>query len=247
MEARMGMVAGLRQAWQILVLLAVFALGVWAKSSGILDDALRYQDDILYLARQHMELVAISGGLAVLIGVPLGVFLARTRFRILRSVIGQIVNLGTTIPTLAILAMAMTVLGLGLPSAVFGLTVLTLLPIVLNTVAGIESVPPALIEAARGMGMTNRQILFKVELPNALFVILAGLRTAFAINVGTVPLAFLIGGGGLGELIFTGIDLMEPGLLLAGAIPTALLAVLVDALIGQAQYWLVPRGVNPLR
>ena len=127
----------------------------------------------------------------------------------------------------------------------FGLTVLTLLPIVLNTVAGIESVPPALIEAARGMGMTNRQILFKVELPNALFVILAGLRTAFAINVGTVPLAFLIGGGGLGELIFTGIDLMEPGLLLAGAIPTALLAVLVDALIGQAQYWLVPRGVNP--
>jgi osmoprotectant transport system permease protein len=247
MEARMGMVAGLRQAWQILVLLAVFALGVWAKSSGILDDALKYQDDILYLARQHMELVAISGGLAVLIGVPLGVFLARAGFRILRSVIGQIVNLGTTIPTLAILAMAMTVFGLGLPSAVFGLTVLTLLPIVLNTVAGIESVPPALIEAARGMGMTNRQILFKVELPNALFVILAGLRTAFAINVGTVPLAFLIGGGGLGELIFTGIDLMEPGLLLAGAIPTALLAVLVDALIGQAQYWLVPRGVNPLR
>lgn len=243
----MGMVAGLRQAWQILVLLAVFALGVWAKSSGILDDALRYKDDILYLARQHMELVAISGGLAVLIGVPLGVFLARARFRILRSVIGQIVNLGTTIPTLAILALAMTVLGLGLPSAVFGLTVLTLLPIVLNTVAGIESVPSALIEAARGMGMTDRQILFKVELPNALFVILAGLRTAFAINVGTVPLAFLIGGGGLGELIFTGIDLMEPGLLLAGAIPTALLAVLVDALIGQAQYWLVPRGVNPLR
>jgi osmoprotectant transport system permease protein len=229
------------------VLLGVFALGIWAKSSGILDDALRYQDDILYLARQHMELVAISGGLAVLMGVPLGVFLARARFRILRSVIGQIVNLGTTIPTLAILALAMTVLGLGLPSAVFGLTVLTLLPIVLNTVAGIESVPPALIEAARGMGMTNRQILFKVELPNALFVILAGLRTAFAINVGTVPLAFLIGGGGLGELIFTGIDLMEPGLLLAGAIPTALLAVLVDALIGQAQYWLVPRGVNPLR
>jgi osmoprotectant transport system permease protein len=247
MDARMGMVAGLRQAWQVLVLLGVFALGVWAKSSGILDDALRYQDDILYLARQHMELVAISGGLAVLMGVPLGVFLARARFRILRSVIGQIVNLGTTIPTLAILALAMTVLGLGLPSAVFGLTVLTLLPIVLNTVAGIESVPPALIEAARGMGMTNRQILFKVELPNALFVILAGLRTAFAINVGTVPLAFLIGGGGLGELIFTGIDLMEPGLLLAGAIPTALLAVLVDALIGQAQYWLVPRGVNPLR
>jgi osmoprotectant transport system permease protein len=97
------------------------------------------------------------------------------------------------------------------------------------------------------MGMTGTQILFRVELPNALFVILAGLRTALAINVGTVPLAFLIGGGGLGELIFTGIDLMEPTMLLAGAIPTALLAILVDLLVGQCQFWLIPRGVNPLR
>ena len=102
---------------------------------------------------------------------------------------------------------------------------LTLLPIVLNTVAGLRSVPSHLIEAARGMGMTAAQILSRVELPNAVFVILAGVRTAMAINIGTVPLAFLIGGGGLGELIFTGIDLMEPTMLLAGAIPTALLAV----------------------
>ena len=124
---------------------------------------------------------------------------------------------------------------------------LTLLPIVLNTIAGLRMVPAHLIEAARGMGMTPGQILLRVELPNAVFVILAGLRTALAINVGTVPLAFLIGGGGLGELIFTGIDLMEPSMLLAGAIPTALLAIFVDFAIGQCQYWLVPRGVNPLR
>ena len=159
----------------------------------------------------------------------------------------QFVNLGTTIPTLAILALAMSVLGIGAPSAIFGLVMLTLMPIVLNTMAGLRMVPAHLIEAARGMGMTGTQILFRVELPNAAFVILAGLRTALAINVGTVPLAFLIGGGGLGELIFTGIDLMEPGMLLAGAIPTALLAVLVDYLVGQCQYWLIPRGVNPLR
>jgi osmoprotectant transport system permease protein len=95
--------------------------------------------------------------------------------------------------------------------------------------------------------MTGGQILFQVELPNAVFVILAGVRTALTINVGTVPLAFLIGGGGLGELIFTGIDLMEPSMLLAGAIPTALLAILVDFLVGQIQYWLIPRGINPLR
>jgi osmoprotectant transport system permease protein len=97
------------------------------------------------------------------------------------------------------------------------------------------------------MGMTPLQILLGVELPNALFVILAGIRTALAINIGTVPLAFLIGGGGLGELIFTGIDTMDPGMILAGAIPTAMLAILVDFAVGQCQYWLIPRGVNPLR
>jgi len=108
-------------------------------------------------------------------------------------------------------------------------------------------VSPTLIDAARGMGMSPGVMLRRVELPNALFVIFAGVRTAMAINVGTAPIAFLIGGGGLGELIFTGIDLQEFGMMLAGAIPTALLAVAVDFLFGQAQYWLVPRGVNPLR
>jgi len=97
------------------------------------------------------------------------------------------------------------------------------------------------------MGMGPSSVLTRVELPNALFVIFAGVRTAMAVNVGTAPIAFLIGGGGLGELIFTGIDLQQHGMMLAGAIPTALLAVAVDFLFGQAQYWLVPRGVNPLR
>lgn len=235
------------RTWRGAVLLAVFALGIWAQASGIVPAILKYREDIVYLARQHMMLVAISGAIAIAIGVPLGVLIARTRIPLLGAAIGQVINLGTTIPTLAILALAMTVLGLGTPSALFGLVVLTLLPVMLNTVAGLKSVPAPLIEAARGMGMTGTQILLKVELPNAMFVILAGIRTALAINVGTVPLAFLIGGGGLGELIFTGIDLMEPGLLLAGAVPTALLAVLVDMTVGQLQFWLVPRGVNPLR
>ena len=95
--------------------------------------------------------------------------------------------------------------------------------------------------------MRPAQILLRVELPNALFVMFAGVRTALAINVGTVPLAFLIGGGGLGELIFTGIDLNDNGMMLAGAIPTAALAVAVDALVGYAAFLFIPRGVNPLR
>jgi osmoprotectant transport system permease protein len=241
------MTDALLRSWRFAVLAAVFAFGAQMQARGVLASIAKYWGDIVYLSKQHMEMVAISGGLAILVGVPLGIFLTRPGVRRYASLIVQVVNLGTTVPTLAILALAMTVLGLGRPPAIFGLFVLTLLPIVLNTVAGIESVPQPLLEAARGMGMTRFEILLKVEIPNAAFVILAGIRTALAINVGTAPLAFLIGGGGLGELIFTGIDVSEPGMLLAGAIPTALLAVLTDFVVGTAQYWLVPRGVNPLR
>lgn len=240
-------VSSLHSAARILLILGVFAFGAFLQARGVLPGILRYWSDIVYLTRQHLELVAMSGGIATAIGIPLGIILTRGPVRRYANAITQFVNLGTTIPTLAILALAMSVLGIGAPSAIFGLMVLTLLPIVLNTIAGLRMVPSHLVEAARGMGMTPAQILFRVELPNALFVILAGVRTALAINVGTVPLAFLIGGGGLGELIFTGIDLMEPTMLLAGAVPTGLLAIIIDLLVGQCQFWLIPRGVNPLR
>jgi osmoprotectant transport system permease protein len=237
----------LRGPLRLVLISGIFALGAYLQARGVLPAIAKHWPDILYLSRQHINLVAISGGMAIAIGIPLGVLLTRPRVRPYANAVTQIVNLGTTIPTLAILALAMSVLGIGAPSAIFGLVVLTVLPIMLNTMAGLHMVPAHLIEAARGMGMTNIQVLFRVELPNALFVILAGLRTALAINVGTAPLAFLIGAGGLGELIFTGIDLMEPSMLLAGAIPTAVLAILVDYLVGLGQYWLIPRGVNPLR
>jgi len=239
--------SGLQGVGRVGLLALVFGLGALAQARGLLPSILQHSADVIYLVQQHMRLVLLSGALAILVGIPLGILLTRRGVRDYADAITQIVNLGTTIPTLAILALAMTVLGLGAPSAVFGLFVLTLLPIMLNTIAGLRSVPAYLVEAARGMGMTPWDILVQVEIPNALFVIMAGIRTALAINVGTAPLAFLIGGGGLGELIFTGIDLMEPGMLLAGAIPTALLAVLVDVLVGAAQYWFIPRGVNPLR
>jgi osmoprotectant transport system permease protein len=241
------MAGTLQTSTRLLLIAAAFALGAHLQSKGLLAAIMHYSGDVVYLSRQHLAMVAISGALALVVGLPLGILLTRRAFAAYASAVTQFVNLGTTIPTLAILALAMSFLGIGAPSAIFGLFLLTLLPIVLNTIAGLRMVPAHLIEAARGMGMTPQQILVQVELPNAMFVILAGARTALAINVGTVPLAFLVGGGGLGELIFTGIDLMEPGILLAGAIPTALLAVFVDFAIGQVQYWLVPRGVNPLR
>ncbi|WP_119461574.1 ABC transporter permease [Rhodospirillaceae bacterium SYSU D60014] len=210
-------------------------------------EILSYREDIIFLGRQHIELVCWAGSLAILTGLPVGAILSRPAFRRTSEFILQIFNLGTTIPTLAILALSMTILGIGIVPSIFGLWAATLLPIVRNTFTGLRSVPAPLKEAARGMGMTASQVFWRVELPNALFIIFGGIRTALAICVGTAPLAFLIGAGGLGELIFTGIALYDLPMMLAGAISTALLAVLTDFLVGRLQYYLVPRGINPLR
>ncbi len=227
--------------------LATFALGLWVAASGLLDQIAAYWEDIVYLTEQHMVLVAASGGAAILVGIPVGIWLSRPSMERYAEYVMQVFNIGTTIPTLAVIALSMTLLGIGFAPAFFGLFVASLLPIVRNTYAGLLAVPAHLKEAATGMGMRPLVILWRVELPNALYVVFSGVRTALAINVGTTPLAFLIGGGGLGELIFTGIDLMDTGMLLAGAVPVAMLAVTVDFLTGQSQLRLVPKGVNPLR
>ena len=237
----------LARVWNWVLLALVFAAGAYAWGSGLLPQIIELREDIVYLLREHLLLVGVSGALAILVGLPLGIWLSRPSMRGSAEYLIQVLNVGTTIPTLAILALSMSVLGIGKVPAIFGLFVATLLPIVRNAYAGCQSVPNHLIEAATGMGMTPFQILWRVEIPNALFVMFAGIRTALAINVGTVPLAFLIGGGGLGELIFQGIALNDFAMMLAGAIPTALLAVIVDLVLSQLQYWLIPRGVNPLR
>jgi osmoprotectant transport system permease protein len=230
------------------VLAAIASALLWALvASGLWADMLRYRKDVVYLVRQHLVLVAVSGSFAIVCGVAAGIWLSRPWMARYAQGAIQAVNMVTAIPTLGKLALMMSLLGIGALPAIVGLWIATLLPIIRNTYEGIRAVPPHLLDAARGMGLDPLAILTRVELPNALFVIFAGIRTAMAVNVGTAPIAFLIGGGGLGELIFTGIDLQETGMMLAGAIPTALLAVAVDFLFGQAQYWLVPRGVNPLR
>ncbi len=228
-----------------VILSAIGVAVAAAYAMGLLKDIIRRWDDITFLSVQHMELAAISGGMAVAVGVLLGIVLSRKRFRAFAEAVMQALNIGTTIPTLAVLALSMSILGIGAPPAIFALWLMTLLPIVRNTYIGLLEVPAHLIEAATGMGMKPAEILWRVELPNALYVIFAGIRTAVTVNVGTVPLAFLIGAGGLGELIFTGIDLSEPGMMLAGAIPTAILAVITDFVIALVTRAVVPRGVMP--
>lgn len=233
--------------FQLPTLVIVFLLGVYLQRSGMIDGMLFYWEDIVYLAGQHIQLTAISGSLAIAVAVPLGVILSRPRLIKVSEWAMQGLNVGTTIPTLAILALSMSLLGIGFLPSVFGLFVASLLPIVRNTYAGLLGVPAHLKESAVGMGMSAGQMLLRVEIPNAAYVILAGIRTALAINVGTVPLAFLIGGGGLGELIFTGIDLFDIEMMLAGALTTALLAIGVDSLVAACTFLMVPRGVNPSR
>lgn len=186
------------------------------------------REDLIYLGQQHMFLVVCSMLLSLLVGIPSGILLSRPFARRWAEHVMQIFNVGNTLPPLAVLALAMVIIGIGDRPAVVALFLASLLPIVRNTYAGLRSVPPALVEAANGIGMTAGQRLRQVELPHALPVIFAGVRIAMAINVGTAPLAFLIGASSYGELIFPGIYLNDFPTLILGAAATALIALLLD-------------------
>lgn len=184
-------------------------------------------DTFLGLLGEHLALVLISVVLAIIVAVPMGIIATRNE-RLKRFIMG-IGNVAQTVPTLAIIALVFPLLGLGFRPALVGLFAYALLPILTNTVAGLENVNESTVEAARGMGMTENQILRRIKLPLAVPVIFAGIRTSAVLNVGTAYLAFFIGGGGLGVWVITGISLFDTPQLLAGAIPGALLAIGLDS------------------
>ncbi|HAT1589085.1 TPA: osmoprotectant ABC transporter permease OsmY, partial [Citrobacter farmeri] len=196
--------------------------------------------DLLYLGQQHLILVFTSMFFALLVGISGGILLSRPAARGVAEYAMQIFNIGNTLPPLAVLALAMVIIGIGDMPAIVALFLASLLPIVRNTYAGLSSVPPSLIEAANGIGMTKWQRLCQVEIPNAWPVMLSGIRIATAINVGTAPLAFLIGASSYGELIFPGIYLNDFPTLILGATATALFALILDSLLA----WL-GRALSP--
>lgn len=202
-----------------------------------------YQE-IVKLILQHIRLVGIASFLAILVGIIIGIIISRPKFRKFAEVVLSIVSVGQTIPTLAVVALAMAFLGIGFKAAIFALFIYSLLPIVRNTYTGIINVDKALKEAATGVGMKGYQILIRIELPLSFYVIMAGIRTSVVINVGTAVLAFLIGGGGLGDLIFTGISMVDTTLMLAGAIPAALLAIFFDTILSRIEFLLLPKGLK---
>ena len=182
--------------------------------------------------REHVALCAVSTGLAVAVAVPAGVAVTRRTLRRLAPPLLFLANVGQSVPTIAVLALAFSVTGIGFRTAVVGLWAYSLLPVLRNTVAGLAGVEVAVVEAARGMGMSPAQVLRRVELPLAWPVILAGIRTAAVVNVGTAALATFVGAGGLGELITVGLDNQRDRILYTGAALTALLALAVDWAIG---------------
>ena len=232
--------------YHVVLALLLVAAGVVIERVDFVDYCMVREnwEEILRLAGQHVKLVAVSMALATVTGVTIGVLFTRRWFRPAAGVIMYIVGLGQTIPSLAILALVMGVLGLGAKTAIFALYIYSVLPIARNTLAGITSVPPPMIDAARGMGMSPARILVSVELPNAMRVILTGFRVALIINIGTAALAYLINAGGLGELIFTGIKLWKPEKQLAGTLPVIFLALSADFLCGLLRYALIPRGLR---
>lgn len=189
--------------------------------------------EVLELVLEHLWMVGISTLLAVAIGVPLGILLTR-KPALDKPILGG-ANVMQTIPSLALFGLLLPVPWLGDRAdrlAILALTLYALLPIIRNTYAGITGVDPAIVEAGRGMGMTNGQLLWQVQLPLALGVIIAGVRVATVISVGVATIAAAIGAGGLGEYIFRGLAMVNNQLILAGAIPAALLALLADVSLG---------------
>jgi osmoprotectant transport system permease protein len=201
--------------------------------------------EVIAAVVEHLQLILVSTGLAIITAVPAGILITRQGFRDFSGLILGVANVGQSVPSIAILALFMGILGLGMRTAIFALWLYALLPIVRNTATGIEEVDPNIIEAATGMGMTNRQILLQIELPLAFPVMFAGMRTAAVINVGTAALGAFIGAGGLGTFIITGIPLMRERMILVGAILTAVMAVMVDWILGKIQDQLVaPTGAE---
>ena len=203
----------------------------------LLDFFVQQRGEIMLRTLEHLWMVIAAISLAVIIGMPLGVALVR-RQSLRRWVLG-VANVIQTVPSLALFGFLIPVPifgGVGSTTAIVALTLYALLPILRNTYAGISGVDPAVIESARAMGMTSRQVLWQVQLPLSMGVLMAGVRVATVITIGVATIAAAIGAGGLGVFIFRGVAMASNSVILAGALPAALLALAADLILGSLEH-----------
>lgn len=193
---------------------------------------------------EHVALTAWSTTFVILLAVPAGIMVTRPSMRRYSGYVMAAANSGQAVPAYGLLVLLVVILSTGFRTGVIALIVYSVLPVLRNTMVGLDQVDRATIEAARGMGMTTRQVLRRIELPLAVPVILAGIRTALIINVGTAALGFLIGAGGLGETINSGLKLQRDVVILVGASMTALLALTIDWIAGMVERRLRPSGLR---
>lgn len=199
---------------------------------------------LLTLLRQHMTVSLAATVLTCAVAIPLGIALTRGRFRRYSKPIITVAGFGQAAPAIGLIALGAVLFGIGGVGAVIALTVYGALPIIANTVTGLDGVDPRLVEASRGMGMSARSTLVRIELPLALPVIVAGVRTALVLIVGTAALASFTGAGGLGQLITTGIKLQQTVTLVVGAVLVAALALFIDWLARVAEMMAAPKGLT---
>jgi osmoprotectant transport system permease protein len=190
---------------------------------------------LLKLVGEHMLLVSISSGLSIIIGVSLGILVTRRFGEQFSDLVNSLATLGQTFPPVAVLMLAVPMFGFGAEPTIFALFLYGLLPVLRNTISGLEGVSKQLLQAATGMGMNGVQCLVMVELPLAMRVIIAGIRTSVVINVGTAAVGATIGAGGLGSPIVSGLVNRNTAFILEGAIPAALLAFILDRIFGQIE------------
>jgi osmoprotectant transport system permease protein len=211
----------------------LLALGAWAlwRSSASLDSIEARQLDwteIGHLAVQHLQVTVVATLVVLVVAIPLGILLSRPRFRRASTPVVGVANAGQAAPAIGLIVLLAMWIGFGFKTAVIALALYALLPVLQNTIVGLTQVDPTLVEAGRGIGMSSLAVLFKVELPLAVPVMAAGIRTALVLLVGTATLATFINAGGLGGLIVTGITLFRYPILVSGALLVALLALAVD-------------------
>lgn len=194
------------------------------------------------LFSEHMTLVLYAVVIALAIALPLAIL--TSRIKALEKPMTWVANMGQAVPSLAVLALALPLFGIGFQPSLFALTILAILPIFLNTLVGINSVDAAIVDAARGMGTSDVQLLRMVELPLAMPFLFAGIQTAVVQSIGLATLAAYIGGGGFGDWILQGLAVRNFPILLAGAVPVAILAMSAEILLGGVRRLVVPRGLR---